>query len=225
MTRVVQQWVGDNICEPNCKDKLIKPEKEPVRGCWLERQEIDSLKVRVLVDKIHCFAQQGTFIIDSTVEQLNENEEKDASGIISKRIRLKVSSDYEVILEQKCGCERLYVNFNPSVVARNSDQVSGSPANDLRHAIEVIKQKLIDDGIKVAHFERCEISRLDIAKDILSPFPFEMYTPMFDYVDGSYLKRVTYEGSYYFENRGLDFCIYDKTKELQERGGDMNCHI
>lgn len=119
--------------------------------------------------------------------------------------------------------ERLYIELSiPKYVSINAN-ASGSSNLDpvskdqAQNALSRVQSELKFKGITIDEIENCQISRLDIFKNIKLDKPFEEYLPILSELPISKMEQKTYRTSSSWVNTRHSLNIYDKTKEIESR--------
>ena len=82
-------------------------------------------------------------------------------------------------------------------------------------ALNKLYNSLCEDGIEL-ELENSLLSRVDLFKNIYLNHPFESYTPLFETLRASRLKKLPHESSWYFNNTLRGIIIYDKKGQMKD---------
>jgi len=84
-------------------------------------------------------------------------------------------------------------------------------------AVGVIGQDLRSRGIGL-NLEACELSRVDLFKNVIGDNDFLSYSPLFDLLQSKRQHKRDYGTTFTWSNTQREICAYDKLTEMQSRG-------
>jgi len=116
----------------------------------------------------------------------------------------------------------LHVTFNPSkLIHGNNYQIVDF--SQFVESIEQVKDILAEIGIS-ADVDMGKLSRIDICSDIEVANPCELYIPALELISPKYMPKkdpLLLKGYYLKANGVMEFCFYDKLKQLLHKGIDI----
>ncbi len=135
--------------------------------------------------------------------------------------KLAYNNDYGANITIKHG--RLTVTYNPSTMVYGNNYFSASQPQ-INDTIQQVKCSLSEIGISV-NVDTCKLSRIDLCRNIETEHPFKTYLPALELITPKWMPRkdpMLRDGYYLKANGSIQYCMYDKIRELRDKQVDLN---
>ena len=108
------------------------------------------------------------------------------------------------------------LQFSPPKVVNGTNYHTLSDS-EILESFKVLQDRLDDSGIRL-NLGACRVSRLDACRNAYTDYAFPFYAPLLRNITMSRKQRKYYGTTFLWENKSNEVCIYDKNKEMSERG-------
>lgn len=108
----------------------------------------------------------------------------------------------------------------PKVLGKDAPGVK-LDAFDVSDALCIIRESLGENGIYTDTLD-AGIWRVDSTVDVISAYPFEAYSPIFENMCYHHFTDASFGSTYRLGGKTKQFCIYDKVAEYKNRGEDTS---
>ena len=118
-----------------------------------------------------------------------------------------------------------YMHLQMSIPRINSATARNPSGNNLEPVcmaeafacLELVEEQVSDAGV-VFSLDNCFVSRLDLFRNIQTDLKYLDYAPLFSVLKPKRAERKKYKTTFYWGNKSWEICIYDKTREMLEKG-------
>ena len=108
-----------------------------------------------------------------------------------------------------------YLTFNIPKLLNPEHNLYPLNKEQAQRAFNKLFYALQHDGIEL-DLENSMLSRVDLFKNVYIKYQYDSYTPLFETLRASRLKKLPHDSSWYFQNTVREIIIYDKKLELKE---------
>ena len=117
------------------------------------------------------------------------------------------------------GVELFLQTSLPKVI--KDDNYSPLTNSETVQAIDAIGQDLKSRGV-VVNLDACELSRVDLFKNVIGDNDFLSYSPLFALLQSKRQQKRDYGTTFTWSNTQREICAYDKLTEMKSRGVEVS---